>query len=39
MSVLKLHDVYFYNLHKLIRFAMIDKLFEKFPEPHRSLQN
>ena len=41
LSVLKLYDVYSYNLLKFIRFAMNDrpKLFEEFYEPHLSLQN
>ena len=41
MSVLKLHDLYNYDLLKYIRFAMNDrpKLFEELYEPHLSLQN
>ena len=41
VSILKLHDVYNYNLLKFIGFAMNDRsrLFEEFYEPNLYLQN
>ena len=41
LSVLKLYDVYNYNLLKFIRFAMNDRfqIFEKISEPLLCLQN